>query len=68
MKYYKCPNTKYNLQVIDVIYAWNLDKHFILANVLKYLLRGKFNTVEDRISDLEKAKTYIDMEIANLKR
>ena len=50
-------------ECIKVIRAWNLS--FELSNVLKYINRtGK---KDDAIQDLEKAKTYIDMEIEKLK-
>lgn len=66
--YYIAPNNA-NLSVQKVIEAWNLHKNFYVANVVKYVLREqKQSTPEGRINDLQKAATYIAMEIDNIKK
>lgn len=47
----------------DVIYDWGLD--FFLGNAVKYISRA--GRKGDKIQDLEKAKQYIDFEIAKMK-
>jgi len=50
-------------ETIKVIEAWGLGFH--LGNAIKYLSRaGKKG---DRLTDLEKARWYIDREIARVK-
>jgi len=46
-------------EVISVIEAWNLDYH--LGNVIKYVARA--GRKGDKISDLKKAKWYIERAI-----
>lgn len=57
-EHYRPGNGK--IDVIDVIEAWHLSFH--LGNVVKYVARAglKGNTSED----LEKARWYLDREIA----
>lgn len=51
-------------QPYDVINDWGLS--FGLGNVVKYISRAGRKT-DDPIPDLEKARVYLDMEIARLK-
>ena len=53
-----------NIEVIDIIEAFELD--FSLGNAVKYILRAGRKS-PDRVSDLEKARAYIDREIARLR-
>ena len=53
------------IQPIDLINAQNLN--FNLGNVVKYVSRAGKKQGENIISDLEKAKNYIDFEIERLK-
>lgn len=50
-------------EVIKVITAWRLG--FNLGNCVKYIARAGRKT-EDRITDLKKARFYLDYEIALL--
>ena len=51
------------LEAIDVIEAYGLN--FALGNAVKYVLRcGRKGCDADAIRDLEKARAYIDREIA----
>lgn len=52
------------IQPIDLINAQNLN--FNLGNVVKYVSRAGKKQGEDILSDLEKAKNYIDFEIERL--
>jgi uncharacterized protein related to proFAR isomerase len=52
-------------EVIKVIQEWGLG--FTLGNVLKYICRAGKKT-EDSLSDLKKAREYIDMEIRHLEK
>ena len=49
-------------EVIKVIEAWNLD--FNLGNVVKYIARAGRKDGADLIEDLQKARWYLDREIA----
>jgi hypothetical protein len=51
------------IEAILVIESWNLN--FSLGNVIKYVLRAPYKGTE--LEDLEKARVYIDREIARLK-
>lgn len=67
--YYHCPNKDYDLEVKQVIEAWNLHKNAYLFNVIKYVLReDKSKMISTRIEDLRKATTYINMEIERLEK
>ena len=48
---------------IKVIQAWNLN--FCLGNVVKYIARA--GRKGQRLHDLEKARTYIELEIMRIK-
>jgi hypothetical protein len=50
-------------ETIKVIEAWGLGFH--LGNAVKYISRA--GKKDDLIQDLEKARWYLDREIANLK-
>jgi hypothetical protein len=62
-EYYGGKDNQY--EVVKVINAWGLG--FELGNVLKYIKRAGKKS-EDPIADLQKAATYIDMEIRRLKQ
>ncbi len=53
-------------EVIDIIECFSLN--FCLGNVLKYLLRAGRKSEDTHIEDLEKARWYLDREIASLKK
>lgn len=53
------------MEVIDVIEAFGLDRNLYRGNVVKYVLRAGKKGSE--IQDLEKARWYLDREIARLK-
>lgn len=53
-------------QPIDLINAQNLN--FNLGNVVKYVCRAGKKDGENILSDLEKAKNYINYEIERLKK
>jgi len=61
--YYGGGNNPY--EAIKVIQEWGLG--FTLGNVLKYICRAGKKT-EDSLSDLKKAREYIDMEIRYLEK
>ncbi len=50
---------------IKVIQAWGLN--FALGNVLKYIARAGNKPGTEAIEDLEKAQTYLALEIAAMK-
>lgn len=50
------------IEVIDAIEAWGLDAYFRLANVVKYIARHEHKG--DPLSDLKKARWYLDREIS----
>lgn len=50
------------LEAIDVIEAWNLG--FNLGNTLKYISRCGLKDSSTYVEDLEKARWYLDREIA----
>lgn len=52
-------------EAIRVIQAWELS--FCLGNVVKYISRAGKKNRESAISDLTKAKNYLDYEIQKLK-
>lgn len=49
-----------NIEVIEVIEAWNLGFH--LGNVVKYVARSPYKGKQ--LQDLKKAKWYLEREIA----
>lgn len=54
-------------EVIKVCEAWELDKDAYLFNSVKYIARaGKKH--KDLLTDLKKAKFYLDRKIANLEK
>lgn len=56
--HYKCPNPKYDFQVIQIMEAWYLDRDHYLANAIKYLLRAPFKGRP--VQDVGKARWYLD--------
>ena len=54
------------VQPIDLINAQNLN--FNLGNVVKYVCRAGKKQGENVLSDLEKAKNYINYEIERIKK
>lgn len=58
-----CTGRKYEPK--DVIRDWNLN--FNLGNVVKYVARNGRKPNEPGLKDLEKARQYLDFEIAALK-
>ena len=54
------------IQPIDLINAQDLN--FNLGNVVKYVCRAGKKQGEDVLSDLEKAKNYINYEIERIKK
>lgn len=52
------------IEVIDAINEWQLD--FNLGNVVKYVARAGHKDASKTIEDLEKAKFYLEDEIARL--
>ena len=54
------------IQPIDLINAQNLN--FNLGNVVKYVCRAGKKQGENVLSDLEKAKNYINYEIERIKK
>lgn len=52
-------------EVIKVIEAWDLDFH--LGNSVKYIARAGKKDPAKEITDLEKAKFYLDRKIEKLK-
>lgn len=55
-----------SIQPIDLINAQNLN--FNLGNVVKYVCRAGKKKGENVLSDLEKAKNYINYEIERIKK
>lgn len=53
------------IEVIDVIDAYGLG--FSLGNTVKYILRAGRKEAAKTVEDLEKARWYLDHEIARLK-
>lgn len=53
-------------EAIKVIEAWNLG--FNLGNTIKYISRAGKKHRDKELEDLEKARWYLDREIAKLKR
>lgn len=56
--------TRLDPQPIDVIEAWGLPWHE--AQILKYIARAGYK--DDRLTDLRKAKFYLDRLIAKVER
>lgn len=54
------------IQPIDIINAQNLN--FNLGNVVKYVCRAGKKQGENVLSDLDKAKNYINYEIERIKK
>lgn len=52
------------IETIDVIEAWNLNYH--LGNALKYISRADHKG--SKLSDLRKARWYLDREISRLEK
>ena len=55
-----------NIQPIDLINAQDLN--FNLGNVVKYVCRAGKKQGENVLSDLDKAKNYINYEIERIKK
>ena len=53
-------------EAIEVIDAWGLN--FSLGNSLKYISRAGLKDPSKAVEDLEKARWYLDHEIARLRR
>lgn len=51
---------------IEVIEAWDLG--FCLGNTVKYISRAGRKDASKLVEDLEKARWYLDREIARLKK
>lgn len=60
------PHYQGTIQPIDIINAQNLN--FNLGNVVKYVCRAGKKQGENVLSDLEKAKNYINYEIERIKK
>lgn len=60
------PHYQGTTQPIDLINAQNLN--FNLGNVVKYVCRAGKKKGENVLSDLEKAKNYINYEIERVKK
>ena len=50
-----------NIEVIDAIEDWELDFH--LGNTVKYIARAGKKEGSDFLTDLEKARWYLDRKI-----
>lgn len=57
-KHYKCPNPKYDYQVIQVIEAWFLNKEHYLATAVAYILRALYK--DNAVQDVRKAVWYLN--------
>lgn len=57
-RHYKCPNPKYNFEVIQVIEAWFLNKEHYLATAVAYILRALYK--ENAVQDVRKAVWYLN--------
>lgn len=53
-------------EAIKVIEAWELD--FCLGNAVKYIARAGKKPTTPILTDLKKARWYLDREIANLEK
>ena len=60
------PHYQGTIQPIDLINAQNLN--FNLGNVVKYVCRAGKKKGENVLSDLDKAKNYINYEIERIKK
>ena len=60
------PHYQGNIQPIDLINAQDLN--FNLGNVVKYVCRAGKKQGENILTDLEKAKDYINFEIERVKQ
>ena len=49
-----------------VSFIMNNELPFWMGNVIKYIMRAGYKTSSDEITDLNKAKRYIDMRINQL--
>lgn len=54
----------FKIQVWDVIYDWGLC--FWLGNVVKYVCRAGIKKGESELSDLKKARDYLNERIAQI--
>ena len=52
--------------IAPVSFIMNNELPFWMGNVIKYIMRAGYKTNSDEITDLEKAKRYIDMRINQL--
>ena len=55
-----------DIETIDAIEDWGFGQGFNLGNAIKYISRA--NHKNDCLEDLEKARWYLDREIARLKK
>lgn len=69
MNYYGDPNSPYYTKRIIDYCETELGFDFYLCNVVKYVLRHKkkHSDMKNQVSDLEKAKQYIEWEIEKIK-
>ena len=65
---YRILGSRVDTECIDVLYALDLGHGFCLGNVLKYIIRsrnaelaGDANAHETTITDLKKARHYLDI-------
>jgi hypothetical protein len=63
---YYAPASPY--EPVKVILAWDLN--FPLGNVLKYIFRARHGGKEGAtpLEDLQKARTYLDLQIAEIEK
>jgi hypothetical protein len=54
------------IEAIEFIESWDLN--FSKGSVIKYIVRSGLKDPEKEVQDLEKAKQYIDFEIARIRR
>lgn len=57
-----------SIEVISAIEDWGFGEGFNRGNAIKYIARAGRKDPSKEIEDLEKARFYIDAEIARLKR
>lgn len=54
------------IETIDVIEAWELD--YLLGNCVKYISRNGKKPGQDALTDLKKARWYLDRYISKLEK
>lgn len=55
-----------NIEVIDAIEDWGLDKDYYLGNAVKYIARAGKKNPDTLIEDLEKAVWYLNRRIGGI--